>query len=414
MAPERRAVMALRGKPSSKRGAVRMNKRLLSLIWAQLKEWPTARMTLVVELNPAIVRSDHSLRFVSSANGRDVFQSLDVNDAIDVIIAILHADVSLPLGRLAERLHANERIDATEAEVRSYLDRLLDIGLLRFRTGIAEHDADWDIPFVRLLDGIADARAAQAATVLRGLRRQTTEYAVAPVDVRARLADEMRESVALMCAEWEVSGDAVRELPFYEDATANAAVHIVDGDENATALKRIREWLELLLPIAPSRDQQAAMRHFFDRRYSAATSEVPLLEFYESFYREHFKAHLEHQHIAERHSRGEAEAGYDLHQPFKLEYVARLIAARSELKRMRPVALGRLSTRRGDRIVTSSRTPDDRDSVPRVSARRFCRSVLPGAPTSRRASGDNAHPGAERIHNGLWKVLLEIPVSPSK
>ncbi|HSN88129.1 MAG TPA: lantibiotic dehydratase, partial [Thermoanaerobaculia bacterium] len=86
--------------------------------------------------------------------------------------------------------------------------------------------------------------------------------------------------------------------------------------------------------------EQANMRHFFTEHYGS--DRVPLLRFYEDYYREHLQVHLERQEQLWGPPSGDADEERDtetlarLSNPFRLELVDKLNAARHGLgKRIR-------------------------------------------------------------------------------
>ncbi|HET9209569.1 MAG TPA: lantibiotic dehydratase, partial [Thermoanaerobaculia bacterium] len=87
--------------------------------------------------------------------------------------------------------------------------------------------------------------------------------------------------------------------------------------------------------------EQANMRHFFDEHYvsDTASEPVPLLRFYEDYYREHLEGHLERQEQLKEQPAGDADEERDtetfarLSNPFRLELVEKLNEARHGLVR---------------------------------------------------------------------------------
>jgi hypothetical protein len=89
------------------------------------------------------------------------------------------------------------------------------------------------------------------------------------------------------------------------------------------------EWVRLTSRVAWPRGEQASMRHFFDTYYPAGgPRRVPLLVFYEDFYREHFKGHVEKEGKIRGGVQDDELKGYDIGNPFGLDFVKRLSEAR--------------------------------------------------------------------------------------
>ena len=83
------------------------------------------------------------------------------------------------------------------------------------------------------------------------------------------------------------------ELPFYEDATSDCEVYINESSEFYKIEKNLIKFIEITKRIAYPRIEHINMRHFFDTYYKGNKIEIPLLQFYEDYYREHYKDHLE-------------------------------------------------------------------------------------------------------------------------
>ena len=309
------------GDPGRKRGFVRLNKSLFGLLWRHLKQRPAVRATLVVELTPTLMQDELGYHFLTAAGDREMFQRLESNEALDAIVPMLRERSGTRFGDLVHCLCDDPAIEATADEATAYLNQLLDIGLLRFRSGIAEQDADWDVPFAATLSAIDDAQACIAGDLLVALRARLDEYTCAGASAREHIANEIREQLATVMESLGVAGRVWNDLPFYEDATADAEFRITLTEGTVTALEHVSEFVELTMPLALPRIEQAAMRHFFDSRYGTEEQAIPLLRFYEDYYRDHFKAHLEKE-VANQSPQGRASLdGYDLGNPFKLDVV---------------------------------------------------------------------------------------------
>ena len=223
-------------------------------------------------------------------------------------------------------------IDATMEEASAYVDQLIEIGLLRFRSGVRDQDADWDLALREMLAPIDDDHARRIASLVCELRSQIETYAWASTADRAQIGSAVHERLTEEIAALGLRGYIRSDLPFYEDASAAAELFIDATDAVATAFDRLGEFLETMMPLALPRGQQATLRHFFDDRYGADRA-VPLLQFYEDFYREHYKAHLEKEALAR--ARGAAAIGdYDLKNPFSVVSIRQIDRARAAISEL--------------------------------------------------------------------------------
>lgn len=322
--------MRFTGDPRVKRSFVRINKFLYGLLFDHLKTRPTVRHRLAIEPNPTLRKEDGRLVFLTAIDGREVFQRMAENEVLD-LIASRCAQAGRPtLGDLIGALCSDPEIEATPEEAEAYLDKLVEIGFLRFHTGIREQDADWDLPFRELLDRIDDEHARRTSQLLVVLREQVEAYGNAPVDGRGALIDEIHALIETALGEMEISGRLRRDMPFYEDATAAAGAEIALTPGVRRAFGAWEEWARLTSSLGWPRSEQATMRHFYQTYYGDSQG-VPLLRFYEEFYREHFKAHVEKEAKQRAGARREALGGYDVGNPFGLDVVRSLSDARTQL-----------------------------------------------------------------------------------
>ena len=314
------------GDPGAKRSFVRINKFLYGLLLDHLKTRPAFRRALPVERNPTLRVEGGRLVYLTAIEGREVFQRLADNEVLQLIAR--RFDGGAPtLGDLVGALSSDPEIDATPEEAQAYLDKLIEIGFLRFHTGIREQDADWDLPFRALLDGIDDDHARQTSALLAGLRERVRAYTDADVEARAAIIQQILADIEAALIAMEIAGRLRRDMPFYEDATAGASAEIALTPGVRRAFGAWEQWARATSRLAWPRPEQATMRHFFSDFYGSDEG-VPLLKFYEDFYREHFKAHVEKE---AKQRGGTAEDGYDLGNPFGLQVIRDLSAARSRV-----------------------------------------------------------------------------------
>lgn len=318
------------GDPRAKRSFVRINKFLYGLLFDHLKTRAAFRHALAVERNPTLRAEGPRLVFLTSIDGREVFQRLGDNEVLQ-LIASRFADGGAPtLGELIRTLSSDPEIDATPEEAEAYLDKLLEIGFLRFHTGIREQDADWDLPFRALLDGIDDEHAQRSSTLLAHLRERVEAYTDAGVQQRADIIEQIHADIEEALDAMEVKARLRKDMPFYEDATSAASAEISLTPAVRRTFSAFESWVRATSRLAWPRPDQATMRHFFESYYGS-TEGVPLLKFYEDFYREHFKAHVEKEAKQRAGANKEQLEGYDVGNPFGLQGIKDLSAARIRL-----------------------------------------------------------------------------------
>ena len=361
------------GDPAQKTSALRLNKTLFVHILRALYGRPEIRRRLPLELNPTLdaeLDDDGKERWVFlSARGRqEIFQRLPAHPVVALLVDALRTDGPRPLQDLAALLQKHPDIEAEDAEALAYVDRLIEIGLFRFRLGIPEQEVDWDRPLSRLLQGLDDPLADRMIELLATLRGHVEAYGPADPAARRRLLEQAETLVGDTIqalggnagAAPQGSGSTSPDVaPFYEDAGGDAHLELDLGELEPLLL----EYVELTSRLAWPRSEQANMAHFFKDFYGTDGEPVPLLRFYEDYFRHHFKAHVEAQRRrepprgvvrpnkpptaqptdGEKPEHGEAgeatpedggrEVAYDVQNPFGLEFVQALDEGNHRLTR---------------------------------------------------------------------------------
>ncbi|HMB52749.1 MAG TPA: lantibiotic dehydratase, partial [Thermoanaerobaculia bacterium] len=289
------------GDPRTKRSLVRLNKRIYPHLRDELLADAEARRWLPVELNPTLHQDggdDNAARwrFLAEEAGREVFQRLPAHPVLDLFRRLLAAGPR-PLGELLEVVAHLPEIDADEAAVAAYTERLLAVGFLRFRLGVAPQDAEWDRPLSAVLDGVPGETAARVRRLVAELRRRRDDFvAAAGTDCEAALdaaVGAMRETFPALLERTGLPSD----VPFYEDAGADARL-LLPRRELAAAEESLAHLARATARLGWPRHDTMLARAFFDHFYGSGVGSVPLLRFYEDYHREYFKGRLERQRAA--------------------------------------------------------------------------------------------------------------------
>lgn len=324
------------GDPFLKRGFVRLNKSICALLLDHLKGHPTIRGHLPVGLNPTL-RVEDALLYLSQIEGREVFQRLRRNSVLDALVAKLRLQPFQPLNDLARAVSTSGDFDATYEDGVNYLRKLLEVGLLQFRLGVPEQEADWDLPLRDIVEKIPENDTRAVVRLLSNLRRQLELYSNASVTARAAISLDVHDRVAAQLKDMGFGNDLNQGLLFYEDCTADTEARIhLDPRLNA-AVAELELFVAHTMRLGAPRADMASMRAFFDQKYQDRTS-VPLLEFYEDYYRDHLHPHVELEKRLKSGDTSEDVRTYDPSNPYRLPLVSALNAANmriSELLRRR-------------------------------------------------------------------------------
>jgi hypothetical protein len=268
----------------TKVGVVRLNKALFGILWERMKLNPVIRDSLRIDVNPTIIRTSDSVRYLANAKGGEVFRQIKLNAAIEIVLSMFPSE-NTTFGRLVGALSNDSRVEATYGDACAYLERLTRDGLLTFRTGVRDQEIDWDKRVAEHLCTVVDNDASAVVGLLRDLRRNADSIAKASVSERAAMVSRSTDSVTATLACFGVKPEAFPGPVFYEDTTAPAEAVVYVGAQLERALRKLKELASHLLALFPPRSDQARMRRLFDARYGHRSA-VPLLEFYEDFYLE--------------------------------------------------------------------------------------------------------------------------------
>ena len=319
-------VLRLEGPALTRRSFIRLNKAFLTIFDHQFRRHEELRLLLRVELNTTLrLEGENTLLFLASSGPREIFQRLPTQPVLELITSELRERQVRPsLGELVAALAAHPELESAADEVKTFLDRLVEFGFLRLSLAIPSQDLDWDATFCALY---GSAPAAQAACdFLREARRLADAYGESPIGRRQEYLNRLQELFEEYRRRHAIE-HVVRGL-IYEDAGSPARA-LVDREGLRAIERDLVEYVERSAALTVARRDLQLMRHFFDHHYGEAVVEVPLLRFYEDFYREVFKRHIEQE---KRAARGEGlDPSYDLKNPLGLESLERRAAARRAL-----------------------------------------------------------------------------------
>lgn len=288
--PSAAARLELGGDPRAKRSFTRLNKQICGVVTRWLTTQRALRPRLEVELNPTLSDEPEELAYLAVHQGREVFQRIGKNAALDLVAAELAIRPHLPLAELARALAGRPEVEASEDQALQYVDKLVEAGFLRFRLGIREQDVDWDLPLCAVLESTGDERALRLAAMLRTLRERIAAYDAAGTDERVRLLAASRADLVAVRDGLKLRGaNFATLLPFMEDSTADAPVALRRTGEMKALEDTLAGLVRLVRRVAAPRGEQAEMRHWFDAYYGSDAGDVPLLRYFEDFSREHLK-----------------------------------------------------------------------------------------------------------------------------
>jgi hypothetical protein len=288
----RALTLNLSGNIREKRSRVRPNKTLYRVLWRHALSCPSVRLRTAVALNPTLERQNGRMRFLTVAGGVETFQRVTRNEALDLVVQMLSARDAAPVAAVAETLAASPEIETSLDEAQEFLLQLAGIGLLRFHSGIPDQEADWIEPLRARLEHIDDdgAGAALIIGLLSTLSLETTRYATAALDERRNIEHRVKAAITDTLSRANIKASDFDGRHLFEDCTADASLQVDLDSAGLAALERAGELLFELERLSFYRSEMEGMRQFFARNYTAhGQTRVPLLAFYEDFYRDHYK-----------------------------------------------------------------------------------------------------------------------------
>ena len=314
---EEAAALTIRGSPGAHRAARRLNKLLYGVLWPHLRDRPAVRDCLQVGLNPTLEVDREQCRFLASIGDREVIQRIRGTEPVQLVCELLQTEGST-FAELVDALEGHQRVEASRREVRRFLDELVSAGFLLLKGVVEDQNFSWVRPLTDFLTPIEDP-SAQAVKRLLATLDVLTARCEGDATAVAESVQAMREAIDTTLESLGIPKPTGLTSPLYEDVTALANVELRIGRSLRSALGRLEELLSLTDSLGYPRALQRTMCHFFETRFPGEKP-VPLVEFFERFYREHFKAHRGLE--AKWYQNPFSVAGHDLLNPFKLESVS--------------------------------------------------------------------------------------------
>ena len=325
-------------------GQIRLNNTLFAYLSAILRSHEKYKEVIPIRPNPTLTREADCFVFLINSQNIESFQRLPLDPVLDLFWSLAAASAEgLKLGELVAG--AQESIDASAEDLRGYIDQLIEIGFLEHNPGISGIDIDWDLKLGEQLkvwgDGLPFAQ--ELAKLLADLRSLAGRYAEVSAFERinllnqaftqfhelssklhasAGLPEEQRllpeERQALLQRQEEEKGQEQEEEKedvfkhivrttfnlkpeqmFYEDCALN--LPLTSGCEALTPVIEALDGLQKqLAPFSPMHHDKDKMAHFFRENFKGS---VPVLGFYETYFREYKKPEMARREKAKKAAR---------------------------------------------------------------------------------------------------------------
>lgn len=308
---------------------VRLNKRLLRPLLRFLATNRNARQKLSVEVNPLRWEVADAVRLLVLDGNRETFHRIRRTAVIEWLIDALPPGRSRSLAEIQRDL--SDFSNATENECEKYVDRLLELGFLRFQLPETDQIIRWEDPVIDTFNSTAQEQASFVENCLRSLRRDADAYAGSDVSARAELNSRMTRIRAALLDTLDMTSPRVEEEPIvYEDMTAASEIVLPINESTGSLLAELTSYLRHVQRLGWPRTMQATMRTYYDVKFADAAS-VNLLTFYEDFFRDVFKQHFEMQTRLRLNPHDDVASGYDLTNPLGTPLGRRIVQAQENL-----------------------------------------------------------------------------------
>jgi len=314
-----------------KESLILLNKEIFGILKEYILKQKDIRKELRLELNPTLEKFDETtFRFLTESEGKEIFQRVNINPVLEYFIMVLEGNNEIKYSELVNMFVKADEVDANKEEIEEYLDKLIDIGFLRFRIGIPDQELNWDSLLIDILQSIESPTTKKIIDFLSQLQQKVSDYSTSLIDERAKYLADLDELLKTYFKEFEIEKELRGDLTFYEDTTSDCYTTIP-----SEALKEIHaildKYINFTQRLAYPRTEHIAMRHFYDTHYKDNDGEVNLLRFYEDYYREHFKTHLEKQQKVQAKQKDEELKNYNVMNPFNIEIVDKILKAQKNI-----------------------------------------------------------------------------------
>lgn len=299
-----------------------LNKALFGCIATYIKSKQELFENFDLILNPTFRFENEKLVYLTSVDNKEVFQRLPNNPVLDLISKFFTSSSKIKYKELVNLLILDEELEAEYDEIIPYLNKLIEIGFLHINIGVPDQVVDWDILLVDILKEIDTEDSQKIRESLQFLRENLENYRKGNLEERTEIIRKMTLEVETLLTDVENKSFIKTELPLYEDSTAKCRAYL-DNKMIQKPVNVLAEYISLTRKIGWPLKENISMRKFFDNYYQDQNSQIPLLQFYEDYYREHFKDHLEKQNNPNPQNKDEKEK-YNFNNPFNAEAIEKI------------------------------------------------------------------------------------------
>ncbi len=279
---------------------VRLNNQLFQLFFDALTHYPPFYTNLKVRWNPSAKLLEEQWTYLLNTRNVESIQRIDHSAVFDLMVKYLKQDHEVSFERLVN--HLQGYIEEEREVLADYLSNLIDYGLIEWKWPFSGLDPDWSGKLIQLTAQQDDPLLKAMNLLLRQLEEWQLAFAEESVEARSEIQDKAYPTLQHFIEEQlskitlpeqdlkNVSSlkaitlkkvSFPKEQLFYEDVSRK-----VEQDISSAELDSLRIELERLVNfIQPLNYKSERHKHelFFAEHF--AGQEMPILTYYEAFYK---------------------------------------------------------------------------------------------------------------------------------
>lgn len=316
--------------PNSK---IRLNNKILKRIKKLMERHPDLQGLLFVNTNSSILETDERFSFLMNCANIEVFQEIQASGVNRYIKELIHnTQENISLTSLIKQLSA--QIEADFSELKHYILKLVDSGFLELTLECSEIDPDWDSHLLSFLAGHKNGNKAaeQLWQLIFNLREAKNSFGTAGINQRELLLkesstlfdrtisdlenqagiiklpkDEIQNVLDYILNKYR-NGEGFEKLPYipvdyrqegfiYED-TYTDQISTIDEDTVYGLGQLLSDLCNCLSAFDIRSKEKNSVKNFFISTYSKDRL-VPLITFYNEYYRHKNESKPENEQIQE-------------------------------------------------------------------------------------------------------------------
>ncbi|PKV52597.1 lantibiotic biosynthesis dehydratase-like protein [Aquimarina sp. MAR_2010_214] len=310
-----------RGEVCSK---IRLNNDIFDYLKRLLVLDPEINEQLYLQLNPTIHEKDKKISFLINFHNLESFQSIANTGSIKLLLQTVKESGSIRMHEFIEKLQ--ESIEGNSRQIKEYILKLIEIGLLEFDFQTSGIDPDWSLKLLSFLRKIDSPSHALKKTI-SVLEKQSTcceMYASSNTNKRSIILEEMfqefnvlfeffLESMNIFKKDYKdykeqykkiFDTEKFRKHPYILPSLTTEKLIYEDsfienrGKVSKVLLTKIIEdvncLIKLLQPLDSFQEERNRIKSFYLNQYGE-NSETNLLDFYELYYTHIKKPQQDHK-----------------------------------------------------------------------------------------------------------------------